>query len=252
MRGTFKTAVVNNSYIIKNHLLLIPAEWMIENKTSKAIKTSIPSIMKFAKDEGTKDFNKPIKKLLPILDIVKSPLPEIYTIPMFTESFCDMLLDEIKNMEEYLGFTTNEEEDKFRQIPEIVLQNEIKDMYISFMKIVFEKFNPIFQSLWQRDVSGGGIQIANYNPRTIQQTSWHHDFSADISVVVPLNTGSYKGGGTEFFNKGIIDPLPKGHALMFPSFTHMHRGMPVKKGDRYLLVFWLTIDENERKAHRLY
>ena len=118
------------------------------------------------------------------------------------------------------------------------------------MKIVFEKFNPIFQSLWQRDVSDGGIQIANYNPRTIQQTSWHHDFSADISVVVPLNTGSYKGGGTEFFNKGTIQPLPKGHALMFPSFTHMHRGMPVKKGDRYLLVFWLTIDENERKSHR--
>jgi hypothetical protein len=37
---------------------------------------------------------------------------------------------------------------------------------------------------------------------------------------------------------------------MFPSFTHMHRGMPVEKGDRYLLVFWLTIDENERTSHR--
>ena len=123
MRGTFKIAVVNNSYIIKNHLLLIPAEWMIENKTSEAIKTSIPNIMKIAKQEGTKDFNKQIKKLLPILDIAKNPLPETYTMPMFTEAFCDMLLDEIKNMEEYLGFTTNKEEDKFRQIPEIALQN---------------------------------------------------------------------------------------------------------------------------------
>ena len=26
---------------------------------------------------------------------------------------------------------------------------------------------------------------------------------------------------------------------MFPSFTKMHRGLAVEKGDRYLLVFWL-------------
>ena len=121
MRGTFKATAINNSYMIKNHLLLIPAEWMIEDKTSKAIKTSIPNIMKFAKAEGVKDFDKPIKELLPILNIVKNPLSEIYTIPMFTGAFCEMLIDEIKNMEEYLGFTTNKEEDKFRQIPEIVL-----------------------------------------------------------------------------------------------------------------------------------
>ena len=43
MRGTFKATAINNSYMIKNHLLLIPAEWMIEDKTSKAIKKSIPN-----------------------------------------------------------------------------------------------------------------------------------------------------------------------------------------------------------------
>ena len=39
--------------------------------------------------------------------------------------------------------------------------------------------------------------------------------------------------------RGIVEPLPTGSALMFPSFTHMHRGLPVQTGDRYLLVFWL-------------
>ena len=67
----------------------------------------------------------------------------------------------------------------------------------------------------------------------------HHDESADISVVIPLNTGKYKGGGTEFHNYGEVAPLPTGHALIFPSFTHMHKGLPVDMGDRYLLVFWL-------------
>ena len=62
-------------------------------------------------------------------------------------------------------------------------------------------------------------------------------------MVVPLNTGEYKGGGTEFLNRGIVEPLPTGHALIFPSFTHMHRGLKVKSGNRYLLVFWLKCIE---------
>ena len=93
--------------------------------------------------------------------------------------------------------------------------------------------------LWGRVVTDGGIQIANYNIRDKQQGAWHHDASADISVVVPLNTGEYEGGGTEFQGRGVVEPLPTGSALMFPSFTHMHRGLPVQSGDRYLLVFWL-------------
>jgi len=46
-------------------------------------------------------------------------------------------------------------------------------------------------------------------------------------------------GGTDFHGRGVVYPLPSGHALFFPSFSHMHRGLPVKSGDRYLLVFWL-------------
>ena len=91
------------------------------------------------------------------------------------------------------------------------------------------------------------IQIANYNIVDKKQGAWHHDESADISVVVPLNTGYYKGGGTEFHNYGKLNPIPNGHALMFPSFTNLHRGLPVDSGDRYLLVFWLY--EKSRVVH---
>ena len=56
---------------------------------------------------------------------------------------------------------------------------------------------------------------------------------------VRINTGKYKGGGTAFHNYGEVPPLPTGHALMFPSFNNLHKGLPVESGDRYLLVFWL-------------
>ena len=76
------------------------------------------------------------------------------------------------------------------------------------------------------------------------QGSWHHDHSADITMVVPLNTGEYDGGGTEFWKKD-SKPLPIGTALFFPSFHNLHRGLPVTSGDRYLLVFWLNYLTNQ-------
>ena len=106
--------------------------------------------------------------------------------------------------------------------------------------LVSTVLNPIFYAIWQRSCAGiATIQIANYNLKDKVQGAWHHDHHADVSVVVPLNTGDYSGGGTEFHKYGKVDPLPTGHALMFPSFTNMHRGLPVEFGDRYLLVFWL-------------
>ena len=121
----------------------------------------------------------------------------------------------------------------------------------SLLHIVNTILNPIFLNIWNRHVTAGNIQIANYNIQEKIKGAWHHDASADISVVVPLNTGEYVGGGTEFFNRGIIEPLPSGNALIFPSFTHMHRGLPVESGDRYLLVFWLVCEETT-KSNRNY
>jgi len=150
------------------------------------------------------------------------------------------MLDEIKNMELYLGFKENSDEDELRQIPEITLQDNIPQLSSNLHSVVLNHMNPLFTAVWQRySLKINSIQLANYNLAKREQGEWHHDASADISVVVPLNTGDYEGGGTEFHGRGVVPPLPRGHALFFPSFTHMHRGLKVDKGDRYLLVFWL-------------
>ena len=151
-----------------------------------------------------------------------------------------MMLDEIENMKRHFNFSPNPDEDNLRQIPEIVLSERCPELYNSMLGVALNVLNPIFMSIWQRYIdSASSIQIANYNLENKKQGAWHHDSSADISVVVPLNTGDYEGGGTEFFNRGVVEPLPRGHALFFPSFTHLHRGLAVGEGDRYLLVFWL-------------
>ena len=118
-------------------------------------------------------------------------------------------------------FETNPTEDVLRQIPEITLHDLVPELYRNMWHIVQNVLNPIFFSLFQRDCAEiSSIQLANYNVKDKKQGAWHHDES-------------------EFHGLGTLKPLPTGHALIFPSFTKLHRGLPVVKGDRFLLVFWL-------------
>jgi hypothetical protein len=207
------------------------SHWSIMHSTHEAVNESLPLLTKFSASDG-KDrmLETPLKKHITKIH------PDIYKVPLFRRKYCKMLVDEIKTMQ----FQTNDDEDELRQIPEIVLKDQVPELYSNLWFVVQTILSPIIYSIWQRNCSDiGSIQIANYNLKDKQQGAWHHDESADISVVIPLNTGNYEGGGTEFHNYGEVAPLPTGHALIFPSFTQMHRGLPVEMGDRYLLVFWL-------------
>ena len=170
------------------------------------------------------------------------PYKEIYTIPFLTESFCESVINEAKQ----IGFKKNTKETKAKQILECNF-NSTKMPYAAFLleDLVGKYMNNIFWELWRRNINSGQVQVANYNPNKVIKGSWHHDHSADITMVVPLNTGEYDGGGTEFWKKGIVKPLPIGTALFFPSFHNLHRGLPVTSGDRYLLVFWLNYLTNQ-------
>ena len=231
-------AVEVQEYKTKNILLEHPADWYIDDQTFDAVQHSLSDIVNFYENQGN---NNPVKNKLH--EVIKEPLKDVYTVPFFSEKFCQILLDEMHNLEDFYGFIPNPEEDELRQIPEITLQDNCPEIYNSLFQTIYTIGNPIFLNIWNRHVNGGGIQIANYNLKDKKQGAWHHDASADISMVVPLNTGEYEGGGTEFLNRGTVEPLPTGHALIFPSFTHMHRGLSVESGNRYLLVFWLKCIE---------
>ena len=221
---------------MKNQLLLHIGDWAINKETLEAAKASLSGIKDFAVSHGELDL-----QALPLEKVISEPLKEVYTVPVFTETFCKILLDEITNAE----FIPNDSEDELRQIPEYILNVKNPALYDSLMKVVMSILNPIFYTIWQQVAFAGNIQVANYNPKGKQKGAWHHDASSDITVVVPLNTGSYQGGGTEFYKRGKLDPLPNGTALIFPAMTHLHRGLAVEDGDRFLLVFWLKCNQRE-------
>ena len=225
----------SNMYDLKNYLLSMQSHWMINQPLYKAVQQSIPLISKYRNSEGLERLPE-----TPAARMCKQVFPEIYRVPIFRRQFCKMLVEEIGHMVREIPFTPNDAEDELRQIPEIVLREHCPQLYRNMYFVVQTIINPIIISLFQRECKDiASVQIANYNLREKKQGAWHHDESADMSLVVPLNTGSYQGGGTEFHRHGVLKPLPNGHGLLFPSFTNLHRGLAVGKGDRYLLVFWL-------------
>ena len=232
-------------YQLKNYLLSMQSHSMINQATYDAVQETIPIVAKYHADAGTEKMAK-----TPVHRMAKKIYPDVYKIPLFRRQFCKLLVKEIDSMRKEIGFEGNKDEDTLRQIPEIVLQQQCPELYRNMWFVAQTVLNPIFMAIWQRSCGDpASIQIANYNLKDKKQGAWHHDESADISVVVPLNTGDYEGGGTEFHNHGAIKPLPTGHALIFPSFTHLHKGLPVGSGDRFLLVFWLC---NKDRIFNLY
>ncbi len=232
-------------YQLKNYLLSMQSHWMINQATYDAVQETIPIVAKYHAEGGTEKMAK-----TPVHAMAKKIYPEVYKVPLFRRQFCKLLVKEIDSMQKEIGFEGNTDEDELRQIPEIVLREQCPELYRNMWFVAQTVLNPIFMAIWQRSCGDpASIQIANYNLKDKKQGAWHHDESSDISVVVPLNTGDYEGGGTEFHNHGAIKPLPTGHALIFPSFTHLHKGLPVGSGYRYLLVFWLC---NKNRIFNLY
>ena len=222
-------------YNLKNYLLSMQSHWMVNQPLYTAVQESLPAIARFRTANGTNDLEK-----LPVQQHIKKIFPDVYRVPLLRRQYCKMLMEEIREMQRLGMFEINPAEDVLRQIPEITLHDMVPELYRNMWHIVQNVLNPIFFSLFQRDCAEiSSIQLANYNVKDKKQGAWHHDESSDMSVVVPLNSGEYEGGGTEFHGLGTLKPLPTGHALIFPSFTKLHRGLPVVKGDRFLLVFWL-------------
>ena len=248
-----------NPYLVKNHLLLVPAEWMLNSETSRAIEETKPVVKKF--HGWTPEANEPDMSYrsiakpedFPILKQTTEHLPEVFSVPLFSENYCELMLDEIENIKSKSLFKVNKAEEKSVQIEEFVFSDHAPGWYDVMFQLIYAKVNTIFEALFHRKVNTGIIQLANYNPKEVTSTEWHHDGTADITMVVPLNTNGYEGGGTEFWRKGVVDPLPNGSALIFPTFSNMHRGLPLKSGDRYLFVFWLkyqpTMELDELKKN---
>ena len=126
-------------YELKNYLLSMQSHWMINQHTYNAVQDTLPIIAKFKSGEGLTDMPK-----TPVHDVIKKIHPNIYRVPLFRRQFCKLLVAEIEQMKKEIAFEGNDDEDKLRQIPEIVLREQVPELYRNMWFVVQTVLNPIF------------------------------------------------------------------------------------------------------------
>lgn len=168
----------------------------------------------------------------------------VFTIPLMTPSECDALVD---NIAEY-DFAPNLEEGAEYRIEEAVLEKVDPGAYESLKEFLLPVLNAYCLMINSTPITKViSFQIAKYRPEGTPGTGWHHDKESDFTAVISLNPGAFVGGGT-----GIrmaphatydLPPLDKGWGLVFNGRCVQHRGLPVTKGERLLLVCWCSTKE---------
>jgi len=158
--------------------------------------------------------------------------PEIYRFPLFTEEFCQLVMEHAEETGEW-----TKARHAFYPTTDILLEDiKLKDMY---NWVLHEYCHPIARHIWGLEGTSWKRAtsedfIARYKDTDQAALDIHHDH-ADYTFTVGLNT-DYEGGGTWFPRQQILANPKSGYCTLFPSVTHRHGGRPTTKGTRYIIV----------------
>lgn len=199
----------------------------------------------FSKLKGNRDKYIPSKcseYQANIMSSVKNIDSIAYVTNMMDKEYCSSLVDKLKSHE----FTVNEDEDEYYQIPEVVIKYSDSELFLELEYAFNNYIAKYLQTIrFKKEFNINSIQFAKYSATgEISKGNWHYDEDSDSTVVIYLND-DYEGGGTQFKtdaddNIVTIDKFEVGDSVFFNGRVVPHRGLPVTKGDRYILVFWCS------------
>jgi len=159
--------------------------------------------------------------------------PNIIEFPLFTEKFCD----EIVELAEQKEWTTT----RHTYYPTTDQTMGDLDLQNIYQKVLEQFVYPIWIWFWELEGDNWNTSrsenfIVKYDTLNQGSLAIHHDSSA-ITLNVRLND-DFKGGGTFLPRyKLTLQPKKKGYAMAHPGqITHKHGGRPVTEGTRYILV----------------
>ena len=169
--------------------------------------------------------------------LVDEPTTHVYTFPFFTKVFCDELIE--------LGEEQNWTNDRHEFYPTTDNLLEVLGMDKIYNKLINQFVRPL--AIWAYGLEGKPWDtlidesfIIRYKPDEQSHLSLHHDFS-NITTLVNLNSGEFKGGGTYFPKyKTNVNPTEPGIMTLHPgNITHKHGARPVTEGTRYVVVSFI-------------
>lgn len=175
---------------------------------------------------------------------MEEPCPDVFWFPVFTETACDELVQE---MEHYGSWSGGKHEDKrISGGYETVPTDDIHMKQIGFEKewlhFLREFISPVTLKVFSGYYTKGYAVmnfVVKYTPHRQAFLRPHHDSSTfTINVALNHKDTDFQGGGCRFhrYNCSIESPR-KGWSFMHPGrLTHLHEGLPTTNGTRYIAV----------------
>ena len=179
---------------------------------------------------------------------VEEPCEWAFEFPFVNELFCDQLVDEVNNINEWSPGGNKEITDKRINNVENVPTVDIHMAQIGFRKqwesIIHTYISKLVSYLYA-PFKTNGLNIAfvvKYEMGNQEHLNPHHDASV-YSINITLNTPGvdFTGGGTRFVKQNKSVQVKKGWALIHPGrLTHYHEGLPITKGKRFIFVSFVN------------
>ena len=157
---------------------------------------------------------------------------DLFYYPLYTEEFCKILIDHANR----IGKWTSKRHEFY---PTTDMLLETLGLGNFHREVLVNYTMPIVKHVWRYEYPNDSIEdetfLVKYSPDGQPGLGTHND-AALFANVVRLND-DYDGGGTHFSRQNLMVDAPTGYATLHPGrLTHPHSGMPLTRGERYILV----------------
>ena len=175
--------------------------------------------------------------------IIDEPAVHIYLFPLFTKRFCKELIN-LSEQHEW----TNDRHEFYPTTDNLLEVLGMKDIY---NRVINDYVRPL--AIDRFELEGHSWNhltdesfIFRYKADEQSHLSIHHDHS-NITTLVNLNPGEFKGGGTWFPKyKYLANPTELGLCTLHPgNITHKHGARAVTEGTRYVVVSFIKNQDHK-------
>ncbi|XP_041130016.1 procollagen-lysine,2-oxoglutarate 5-dioxygenase 1-like isoform X1 [Polyodon spathula] len=176
--------------------------------------------------------------------LIETPCPDVYWFPIFTETGCDHLVEEMEHFGQWSGGGNEDSriQGGYENVPTIDIHMNQVELEKQWQKFLLEYIAPITEKMYPGYYTKCTSYlnfVVRYKPDEQPLLAPHHDASTfTINIALNSKDTDYEGGGCRFirYNCSIQAPR-KGWALMHPGrLTHYHEGLPTTAGTRYIAV----------------
>lgn len=175
---------------------------------------------------------------------LETPCPDVYWFPIFSDTACDHLVEEMENFGKWSGGGNVDKriQGGYENVPTIDIHMNQVGYEREWQKFLLEYIAPITEKMYPGYYTKAQFDLAfvvRYKPDEQPSLRPHHDAST-FTINIALNQVGvdFQGGGCRFIRYDCAVTSPrKGWALMHPGrLTHYHEGLPTTAGVRYISV----------------